>query len=186
MMNADIKTLLHRYDPDFTMVSSYVDGQWVLGQGEQIEVIKAHDGTVMFAYPDADASLVPLLNTATKVAQAGWAELTGAERGRVMYRVAAELRQEAEYLAWIEAKTANKPIRDARGEVAKVAEMFEYYGGWADKIEGSVIPVPTTHLNYVTYEPLGTVLQMTPWNAPIFTCGWQIAPAIAAGNAVIL
>ena len=64
--------------------------------------------------------------------------------------------------------------------------MFEYYAGWADKLHGEVIPVPTSHLNYVTYEPLGTVLQITPWNAPIFTGGWQIAPAITAGNAVIL
>lgn len=186
MIHPSIHTLLQRYSPDLTDLGSYVNGQWVTGQGEPIEVLSAHDETVLFAYADADASLVPLLNAATKVAQAQWAALTGAERGRVMFRVAAELRQEAEHLAWIEAKTANKPIRDARGEVAKVAEMFEYYGGWADKIEGSVIPVPTTHLNYVTYEPLGTVLQITPWNAPIFTCGWQIAPALAAGNAVIL
>ena len=64
--------------------------------------------------------------------------------------------------------------------------MFEYYAGWADKLHGEVIPVPTSHLNYVTYEPLGTVLQITPWNAPIFTAGWQVAPAITAGNAVIL
>lgn len=86
----------------------------------------------------------------------------------------------------IECISANKPIRDARGEVIKVAEMFHYYAGWADKIHGDVISVPTTHLNYVVYEPLGTVLQITPWNAPIFTCGWQIAPAITSGNAVIL
>ena len=64
--------------------------------------------------------------------------------------------------------------------------MFAYYAGWADKIEGRVIPVPTSHLNLVEREPLGTIVQMTPWNAPVFTAGWQIAPALAAGNAVIL
>ncbi len=64
--------------------------------------------------------------------------------------------------------------------------MFEYYGGWCDKLHGEVIPVPTSHLVYTRREPFGVVLQITPWNAPIFTAGWQIAPAIAAGNAVVL
>ncbi len=64
--------------------------------------------------------------------------------------------------------------------------MFEYYAGWCDKLHGEVIPVPTSHLNYTRHEPVGTVVQITPWNAPIFTAGWQIAPAICAGNAVVL
>ena len=64
--------------------------------------------------------------------------------------------------------------------------MFEYYAGWADKQHGDVIPVPTTHLNYTLREPYGVVAQMTPWNAPVFTAGWQIAPAIWPRNAVVL
>jgi len=97
-----------------------------------------------------------------------------------------KIREHAEALAQLEALSAGKPIRDCRGEVGKVAEMFEYYGGWADKFYGDVIPVPSTHLNYTRREPVGTVLQVTPWNAPLFTCGWQVAPAIAMGNAVLL
>jgi acyl-CoA reductase-like NAD-dependent aldehyde dehydrogenase len=64
--------------------------------------------------------------------------------------------------------------------------MFEYYAGWCDKLHGEVIPVPTSQLNYTCHEPYGVVVQITPWNAPLFTAGWQIAPAIAAGNAVVL
>lgn len=64
--------------------------------------------------------------------------------------------------------------------------MFECYARGCDKLHGEVIPVPTTHLNYTRPEPYGTVVQITPWNAPLFTCGWQVAPAICAGNAVIL
>ncbi|MEM1307836.1 MAG: aldehyde dehydrogenase family protein, partial [Pseudomonadota bacterium] len=63
---------------------------------------------------------------------------------------------------------------------------FAYYAGFADKLTGDVIPVPTSHLNIVMREPLGTIVQLTPWNAPIFTAGWQLAPALAAGNAVVL
>lgn len=167
-------------------IASYVDGRFIAGQGDTITVKRAHDNSVLYTYQDADASLLPVLAEATERAQAEWWALTAQARGRIMYAIGAEIRKEADALAEIEALSANKPIRDARGEVQKVAEMFEYYAGWADKLYGDVIPVPTTHLNYVTYEPLGTVLQITPWNAPIFTCGWQIAPAIAAGNAVII
>ncbi|MCF5584874.1 aldehyde dehydrogenase family protein, partial [Pseudomonas syringae] len=142
--------------------------------------------SLLLSFPDADESLVEVADKAARAAQQQWWALTAQARGRAMYQVGNQIRDELENLAQIESLTANKPIRDARVEVLKVAEMFEYYAGWADKLHGEIIPVPTTHLNYVTYEPLGTVLQITPWNAPVFTCGWQIAPAIAAGNAVIL
>jgi acyl-CoA reductase-like NAD-dependent aldehyde dehydrogenase len=103
-----------------------------------------------------------------------------------MIEVARLVRQHAAALAELEMLSAGKPIRDTSGEVVKVAEMFEYYAGWADKLHGEVIPVPSGHLNYTRPEPFGTVVQITPWNAPIFTAGWQIAPAICAGNAVVL
>lgn len=185
-MNTEILNLLHHWLPNIRTVGSYVDGEWLEGHGEEIAVFKAHDNTVMYQYKDADESIISRVNECTQKAQAEWGALTGAQRGRIMFEIGRLIRENSAELAILESKTANKPIRDARGEVAKVAEMFEYYAGWADKLHGSVIPVPTTHLNYVVYEPLGTVLQITPWNAPIFTCGWQIAPAIAAGNAVIL
>jgi aldehyde dehydrogenase (NAD+) len=184
-----VQTLLELLRPfwgDRSVVASYVGGEFVEGHGSTVEVRNAHDDSLLLSYPDADDSLVALADKASKGAQSKWSELTGQARGRVMYQIGALIRQEADSLAQIESITANKPIRDAKVEVAKVAEMFEYYAGWADKLHGEVIPVPTSHLNYVTYEPLGTVFQITPWNAPIFTAGWQIAPAIAAGNAVIL
>lgn len=169
-----------------TQVASLIGGEWVEGDGEPVQVRNAHDGSLLMQYADASPAQVGRIDAAARTAQAQWWGLTGQARGRIMYQVGALLREHAATLAQIEAIGANKPIRDARVEVAKVAEMFEYYAGWADKLHGEVIPVPTTHLNYVTYEPLGTVLQITPWNAPIFTGGWQVAPAIAAGNAVVL
>lgn len=174
------------YWGDRSAVASYVDGRFIEGHGAPVEVRNAHDDSLMFSYPDADDSLVGVADTAARKAQAEWRELTAQARGRLMYKVGALIREEADNIALVEALSANKPIRDAMVEVQKVAEMFEYYAGWADKLHGEVIPVPTSHLNYVRYEPLGTVLQITPWNAPIFTCGWQVAPAIAAGNAVLL
>ncbi|MCR8718793.1 aldehyde dehydrogenase family protein [Pseudomonas syringae] len=186
MSTANILELMRPYWGDRSVIASYVGGAFIEGHGAPVEVRNAHDDSLLLSFPDADESLVEVADKAAKTAQQQWWALTGQARGRAMYQVGNLIREEQENLAQIESLTANKPIRDARVEVLKVAEMFEYYAGWADKLHGEVIPVPTTHLNYVTYEPLGTVLQITPWNAPIFTCGWQIAPAIAAGNAVIL
>jgi aldehyde dehydrogenase (NAD+) len=182
----EILDLMRPFWGDVSAVGSYVGGECVPGHGAPIEVRNAHDDSLIMRYLDADESLIAKADAAAKAAQRQWWALTAQARGRVMYQIGSQIREHADALALLESSTANKPIRDARVEVAKVAEMFEYYAGWADKLHGDVIPVPTSHLNYVTYEPLGTVLQITPWNAPIFTCGWQVAPAIAAGNAVIL
>ncbi|RMU58820.1 Aldehyde dehydrogenase [Pseudomonas syringae pv. syringae] len=186
MSTVKILELMRPYWGDRSVIASYVGGQFIEGHGAPVEVRNAHDDSLLLSFPDADESLVEVADKAARAAQQQWWALTAQARGRAMYQVGNLIRDELENLAQIESLTANKPIRDARVEVLKVAEMFEYYAGWADKLHGEIIPVPTTHLNYVTYEPLGTVLQITPWNAPIFTCGWQIAPAIAAGNAVIL
>ncbi|WP_439871149.1 aldehyde dehydrogenase family protein [Pseudomonas syringae] len=186
MSTATILELMRPYWGDLSVIASYVGGAFIEGHGAPVEVRNAHNDSLLLSFPDADESLVEVADKAAKAAQQQWWALTAQARGRAMYKVGNLIREEQENLAQLESLTANKPIRDARVEVLKVAEMFEYYAGWADKLHGEIIPVPTTHLNYVTYEPLGTVLQITPWNAPIFTCGWQIAPAIAAGNAVIL
>lgn len=186
MMHENLLTLVRQIVPTFEGIASYINGSWRVGKGDEIVGKFAHDDTVMFSYHDTDELHICELNDFTKQAQQKWLSLTAFGRGQVIHRIGDEILKASEVLAQIESICANKPIRDARGEVTKVAEMFHYYAGWADKIHGDVISVPTTHLNYVVYEPLGTVLQITPWNAPIFTCGWQVAPAITAGNAVIL
>ena len=118
--------------------------------------------------------------------QPAWAALPAAERGRRLWALASAIRSEAEALARMECGNTGKPIRDCRAEVARVAEMAEYYAGWADKIEGRTIPVPSGHLVYLRPEPYGVVLAITPWNAPLYTAGWNAFPALAAGNAVVL
>ncbi|MDR5882798.1 aldehyde dehydrogenase family protein [Caballeronia sp. LZ032] len=172
--------------PNAKTIGSYVDGELIEGAGELIQLHDAATGKPSLAYRDGGAAVVEQAATAAARAHKQWWALTHAARGRVMFEIAREVRKEAEAIARLESLGSGKPIRDCRGEVAKVAEMFEYYGGWADKFYGDVIPVPTSHLNYTRREPAGTVLQITPWNAPVFTCGWQVAPAISMGNAVLL
>ncbi|MEM1315755.1 MAG: aldehyde dehydrogenase family protein, partial [Pseudomonadota bacterium] len=165
---------------------SRVGGAWVEGAGDEVELIDPYVDAPLLAYRDAGAAVAQQACEAARAAQRDWAARTAAERGAVLHRISAAVSGAAEPLARLEALSAGKPIRDCRVEVAKVAEMFAYYAGWADKRHGEVIPVPTGHLVYTLREPLGVVFQITPWNAPVFTAGWQIAPALAAGNGVVL
>jgi acyl-CoA reductase-like NAD-dependent aldehyde dehydrogenase len=167
-------------------IGSVVAGEVLPGGGATLDLVNPADGLAFASYADAGAAVVDAAMEAARPAHRQWWGSTAAARGRAMWEIARLVRQNADTLAELETISAGKPIRDTRGEVAKVAEMFEYYAGWCDKLHGEVIPVPTSHLNYTRHEPLGTVVQITPWNAPIFTAGWQIAPAICAGNAVVL
>jgi len=172
--------------PQAQTVGSWVGGQWLVGHGPAIGLVNPATGTSVLSYPDAGAEVVAQAAQAAIAGQREWVALSHAQRGRVMFEIGRQIRAHLEPLARLESLSAGKPIRDCRGEAAKVAEMFEYYAGWTDKLHGEVIPVPSGQLNYTRREPYGVVLLVTPWNAPMFTCGWNVAPAIAVGNAVLL
>ena len=168
-------------------VQSLIGGALHDGQGDLVTLVDPYTEEALTTYADAGAGLASRACEAAAAAQRDWAQgFTPAGRGQVMADISCAVQAHAEPLARLEALVAGKPIRDARVEVVKVAEMFAYYAGWADKLHGEVIPVPSGHLTYTLREPLGVVFQITPWNAPVFTGGWQIAPAIATGNGVVI
>lgn len=168
-------------------VRSFVGGELCKGDGDDVVLEDPYTQTELTRYADCGARLAGVACDAAKQAQIKWhKDFSAARRGDVMQDVARAILENLEPIAQLEALVAGKPVRDCRVEVAKVAEMFRYYAGWADKIHGEVIPVPSGHLNYTLRDPLGVVFQITPWNAPMFTAGWQIAPAIAAGNGVVI
>ncbi|WP_110665981.1 aldehyde dehydrogenase family protein [Salinicola halophilus] len=175
-----------RTDAERTPLSNWIDGDLVAGDGDTVELTNPATGESLIDYRDAGPALLGQAVEAATRAQVEWMALTASERGRRMNAAVRRLEGHEEDLAQLESIVAGKPIRDCRGEVGKVREMFEYYAGWCDKQHGEVIPVPTSHLNYVRHVPFGVVGQITPWNAPMFTCAWQLAPAIAAGNGVVL
>lgn len=182
-----IATCLHTYGIDSRApASNWIAGQFIKGDGDTITLLDPATNLPLFSYRDAGAPLVDTAIQAATDAQVQWMALSASERGRRMQRAAQGLAGHEESLAQLESLIAGKPVGDCRGEVAKVCEMFEYYAGWCDKQHGEVIDVPTSHLNYVQRIPYGVVGQITPWNAPMFTCGWQLAPALAAGNAAVL
>ncbi|SIT16360.1 aldehyde dehydrogenase family protein [Paracoccus saliphilus] len=167
-------------------VQSHVGGQLMAGDGEMLALTDPATGKVFAEFPDAGQAVVDTAADVAETAQRQWWAKTASERGRIMIEIGRQIRAHAKPLARLEAISSGRPIRDTGGEPARMAEMFEYYAGWCDKIAGDVIPVPSSHLNYTRHEPIGVVTQITPWNAPLFTCCWQVAPAICAGNAVLL
>ena len=167
-------------------VQSYVAGAFLPGTGDELALTDPATGTVFATYRDAGADVVAQAADAAGAAQREWWAKTASERGRIMFEIGRQIRAHAAPLSELECISTGRPIRDTGGEPGRMAEMFEYYAGWCDKITGDVIPVPSTHLNYTRHEPIGVVAQITPWNAPLFTCCWQVAPAICAGNGVVL
>ena len=115
-----------------------------------------------------------------------WPRLSATERGRVLLRTATLIRERLEELAIIEARNAGKPIRDARGEIGLVANVFEYWGGAANKIFGETIPVQDAGLEVTLREPIGVCALITPWNFPLVIASWKIAPALACGNTIVV
>ncbi len=111
-----------------------------------------------------------------------WPRMSATERGRILLQAATLVRQRLEDIATIEARNAGKPIRDARGEIALVAAVLEYWGGAANKIFGETIPVQDAGLE-VTF---GVCALITPWNFPLVIASWKIAPALACGNTVVV
>ena len=118
--------------------------------------------------------------------QGRWARLSATDRGRILLQAATLVRERLEDIAVIEARNAGKPIRDARGEVALVAAVLEYWGGAANKISGETIPVQDAGLEITLREPVGVCALITPWNFPLVIASWKIAPALACGNTVVV
>ncbi|MFH4134571.1 aldehyde dehydrogenase family protein, partial [Acinetobacter baumannii] len=102
-----------------------------------------------------------------------------AERGRLLLKLADLIEENLEELAQLESLDTGHPIRDSRRlDVPRTAACFRYFGGMADKIEGSVIPVEQGFLNYVVREPIGVVGQIVPWNFPLMFTSWKLGPAL--------
>jgi acyl-CoA reductase-like NAD-dependent aldehyde dehydrogenase len=115
-----------------------------------------------------------------------WPRTPDHERGRVLARVADLVRAESAELARLESLDVGKPLAEAEGDIAEVANILDYYAGWPTKVAGETFPVSADALSIVVHEPVGVVAAITPWNYPLMLAAQKIAPALAAGCSVIL
>jgi betaine-aldehyde dehydrogenase len=123
---------------------------------------------------------------ATAFDEGAWPRLSARERGRLLTRASITIRERQEELATLEARNGGKPIGSARAEIDIAANVFEYWGGAANKITGETIPVMPAGLDVTLREPVGVCALITPWNFPAVIASWKIAPALACGNTAVV
>lgn len=134
---------------------------------------------------DEDVELA--VDAAVRAFRENWRISGGGERARLMRRLGDLVLRDQEALARAEVRDNAKSIGEMRGQIRNTAEWYYYYGGLADKLDGRTIPADRPGvLNYTVREPLGVVVAVLPWNSPLRLAAWKVAPALAAGNTVIV
>src|SRR3989475_7298158 len=124
---------------------------------------------------------------ARKAFEGKWSKMSARDRGRLLYKLSQLIERDAAQLAELETRDNGKPIKESTYiDLPGVIENFEYFAGWPTKIEGETIPVPGQMFNYTLREPVGVCGQIIPWNFPLLMAAWKLAPALAAGNTVVL
>jgi acyl-CoA reductase-like NAD-dependent aldehyde dehydrogenase len=158
----------------------FIDGEFVDGSGEVFDTISPATEEVIARIAQADASDVDRAVAAARRAyDRTWSRMSGSDRGKYLFRIARLVQERSRELAVAESLDNGKPIRETRDvDVPLVAAWFFYYAGWADKLEyAGAGPNPRS---------LGVAAQVVPWNFPLLMLAWKIAPALAAGNTVVI
>jgi len=153
--------------------------------GATIEVIEPATEEVMAELPRAGVDELDSAVARAKAAFPAWRVVDPAERSAILRGLADAIEGRAGDLATMEARNAGKPISDAEGEIGMVVECFRYYAGAPERLLGQTIPV-AGGVDFTFREPLGVVGLITPWNFPLVIASWKVAPALAAGNTVVL
>lgn len=172
---------------------SYEYGLFIGGEqrpgtsGRVIEVTNPATGQVIGQVPAADEADVADAVAAAKAAAPEWAATSQSRRARHLYDLARAVTEHADELATMETQDMGKPITVSRKvDLRSAPEAIEYFAGMANKIEGRTVPVPGRFLNYTVREPYGVVAGIIPWNYPLLQAIWKLAPALMAGNTVVL
>jgi acyl-CoA reductase-like NAD-dependent aldehyde dehydrogenase len=172
---------INRYD-------HFIDGGWAApASKEYFGSIDPATGQVFAEVARGRAEDVDRAVNAARRASATWRKVEASERGRILHRISARILKEMGELARLETLDTGFPLRDSLLVTETVAARhFEYYGGLADKLCGETVPVPGNNFDYTLREPLGIVAAIIPWNSPLYEGSRCIAPALAAGNTVVL
>ena len=166
----------------------FIGGEWTTAtENGEIAVLNPHDNSVITDVSEARENDVDRAVDAAHTAFSVWSGMSPMDRGRLLLKLADAIETHAEQLAQLESIDTGHPLKDTRLlDVPRTAATFRYFGGMADKFEGSVVPVETGFLNYVDHEPVGVVGQIIPWNFPLMFTSWKMGPALAAGNTIVL
>src|SRR6266496_1361193 len=167
-----------------------IGGKWLDSvSGKTFPTVNPATGETICQVAEGDKADVDLaVKAARKAFESGpWSKMSGAERGRLMNKLADLIEQNTQELAALETLDNGKPLRDSlAADLPLTIKCYRYYAGWADKIHGKTIPVEGPYFCYTRHEPLGVVGQIIPWNFPLLMQAWKWGPALAAGCTVVL
>ena len=166
----------------------FINGELVTGHGsKRLPQINPATGET---FTEVEAGSIRDVDIAVDGAQRAfeliWRDLSPGKRSDVLFKIAHGIRQQAELIAELESRNVGKPISDARDEVALGARIFEYYAGAVTKFGGQTIPVARGGFDFTLRQPMGVVAGIVPWNFPFPIACWKVAPALAAGNCMVL
>ncbi len=168
----------------------YIDGQWVeSASGAYFESDNPYTGKPWAQIARGNAADADrAVQAARKAFTTGeWPKLNATKRGALLRKLGDLITGKSKFLAEIEVRDNGKLFAEMSAQTAYMAQWYYYYGGLADKIEGHVIPSDKADtFNYTRYEPLGVVVAIIPWNSPLLLLAWKLAPALAAGNTVVI
>jgi aldehyde dehydrogenase (NAD+) len=168
----------------------FIDGQWAEPRsGRYFKTINpATEEPITDVAEAGPQDVDAAVQAARRAFDSGpWSKMAAADRGRILWKLGDLIEANVQELGRLETLDQGKTITEStRVDVPLAADCFRYYAGWTTKIEGETIPVRAASLNYTLREPLGVVAAITPWNFPILMAAWKIAPALAAGNTVVL
>ena len=173
-----------------TRYQMYIGGEWAGAvDGAHFESDNPYTGKPWALIPRGSAQDVDrAVQAARKAFTSGeWSKLNASKRGALLRKLGDLISERSKPLAEVEVRDNGKLYAEMSAQTAYMAQWYHYYGGLADKIEGAVIPTdkPDT-FNYTRYEPLGVVAAIIPWNSPLLLLAWKLAPALAAGNTVVI
>jgi betaine-aldehyde dehydrogenase len=165
-----------------------VGGNWTYGGGKTFESINPADGSVAAVVAEANETDVDAAVAAARAAlrNPAWRDLAPHRRARLLHKFADLIDRDAERLATLQTQDNGKPISESRAQAIWAAEAFRYFGAACETFESEVFPARGNYFSFSLYEPVGVVAAITPWNSPISLEAQKLAPALAAGNAVIL
>src|SRR3954464_7018732 len=167
----------------------FIDGQFVDAEsGKTFATPNPATGETFAEVAEAEQSDIDKAVAAARKAFEGkWSKMSARDRGRLLYKLSQLIERDTPRLAELETGDNGKPIKESTYiDLPGVVENFEYFAGWSTKIEGETIPVPGQMFNYTLREPLGVCGQIIPWNFPLLMSAWKLAPALAAGNTIVL
>jgi betaine-aldehyde dehydrogenase len=165
----------------------FIDGRFVEGGGKRTPLTNPATEEVFAHVSAADPLDVnQAVESARQAWETGWRDLPPGKRSDILFNVARVLRENLEYLVQLEMLQIGKPISDARDEAGLGARVFEFYAGAVTKFCGQTIPVARGGFDFTLRQPMGVVACIVPWNFPFPIACWKAAPALAAGNCVVL